>query len=93
MSVATETHSEEVAAELLWRRYPHTFAQQISANRWRPFAFQRYIGRVVGQAIATGNGRVLVHLPPRHGKTDICAFWTAVWFLEHLPDERIILAC
>jgi len=31
-------------------------------------------------------------MPPRHGKSEICSFWTPTWFLTNWPDKNIILA-
>ncbi len=36
--------------------------------------------------------RLIVTIPPRHGKSELCSHWTPVWFLNEFPDRKIILA-
>jgi len=36
--------------------------------------------------------RLLVTMPPRHGKSEICSHWFPVWYLSTFPQKRIILA-
>lgn len=41
---------------------------------------------------ATGIGRLLIELPPRHGKSELVSRHFPAWVLGRLPDTRIILA-
>jgi hypothetical protein len=34
--------------------------------------------------------RVIINLPPRHGKSLLISQWTPVWFLENWPEKTII---
>ncbi len=43
-------------------------------------------------AIWRGDGRIIVTMPPRHGKSEFVSRWLLVWFLELWPRKRIILA-
>lgn len=36
--------------------------------------------------------RLIVRMPPRHGKSETCSHWTPVWFLENWPEKRVMLA-
>lgn len=36
--------------------------------------------------------RLLVAMPPRHGKSELVSHWTPVWFLDLFPTRRVILA-
>lgn len=36
--------------------------------------------------------RLLVTMPPRHGKSELCSHWTPVWTLALDPRNRVILA-
>lgn len=36
--------------------------------------------------------RLIVRMPPRHGKSETCSHWTPVWFLDNWPDKRVMLA-
>lgn len=41
---------------------------------------------------ATTGGRLLVAMPPRHGKSELCSRFTPAWFLGTHPDKRVMLA-
>lgn len=71
---------------------PDQFAIWASAGRWRPFAYQRYLGGILGSRLQAGDGRIIVNAPPRHGKSDLISFWTPAWMLRLRPTVRIILA-
>jgi len=40
----------------------------------------------------TGIGRLLIFMPPRHGKTELVSKHFPAWLLGRLPDSRVILA-
>jgi len=41
---------------------------------------------------AKGIGRLMVFMPPRHGKSEMVSVRFPVWFLGRNPDKRVILA-
>lgn len=44
-------------------------------------------------AVETGRiNRLLVTMPPRHGKSELCAIRFPCWYLGRNPDKRVILA-
>lgn len=51
-----------------------------------------YISSKIAQAIAAGNGRIIISLPPRHGKSELITKYTSIWALEHFPHWNTILA-
>lgn len=48
----------------------------------------RYLIEVAAGRIA----RLLVFMPPRHGKSTTISQWFPAWYLGHFPDRRFILA-
>lgn len=40
----------------------------------------------------TWNGRLLVMMPPRHGKSELVSHYTPAWYLGNNPHHQIILA-
>ena len=36
--------------------------------------------------------KLIVTLPPRHGKSELVSHWTPIWFLNEWPDKKVILA-
>jgi len=45
----------------------------------------------VSEAIFEGNGRVVINLPPQHGKSLFVSKWLPIWYLENFPQKRVIL--
>lgn len=37
--------------------------------------------------------RIIVNLPPRHGKSELISKYLPYWYLGNFPDNRIILSC
>jgi predicted phage terminase large subunit-like protein len=75
-----------------WRIEPHTFAAHVSEGKWKPWPYLAYIGERITEAIAKGNGRLIVNMPPGHGKSELLSHWTPTWFLDSLPQQRVIAA-
>jgi hypothetical protein len=74
------------------RMNPARFARIASGGRFVPFAYQDFIGRKIAAAVVRGNGRLIVNLPSRHGKSELCSRWTPTWFIDNWPNLKIILA-
>lgn len=47
---------------------------------------------MLAETIRRGNGRIVIAMPPRHGKSQLIARWLPLWFLVHYPHKRIVLA-
>lgn len=75
-----------------WRLTPATFAYKISKGAWIPAKHLLYISTKIALATAKGNGKIIISLPPRHGKTELCSYYTPSWHLEKYPEKRVILA-
>lgn len=76
-----------------WRYTPHTFAGNIATRGH--FVCEKhiaYMGNRIAQAVLRGNGRLMIHTPPRHGKSTLVSYWTPTWFLELFPRRRVIVA-
>ena len=44
-------------------------------------------------AVAQGKvRRLMVFMPPRHGKSELCSHFFPVWFLQAFPQRRVMLA-
>ena len=83
--------SDADLAAMAWRFTPHTFAEVMSGGAWLPYRWLCYVGNIIAEAVAEGDGRVIVNCPPRHGKSHLLSHWTPVWFLDNLPHRNIIL--
>lgn len=75
-----------------WRLTPATFAYKITGGSWIPKKHLLLISTKIATAVAQGNGRLIVSMPPRHGKSELCSVHTPCWFLEKYPEKRVILS-
>jgi predicted phage terminase large subunit-like protein len=94
MSVTLDAHDEEALRRIAsnWRLTPATLAHKLSGGRWIPAAWLMYVSQVIAQAIARGDGRIIISAPPRHGKSKLIDVYTPVWILENFPEHHVILA-
>lgn len=46
----------------------------------------------ITQAIRNNNARLIINMPPRHGKSELISKYLPFWFLGNYPDKRIILS-
>jgi predicted phage terminase large subunit-like protein len=75
----------------LWRMTPCRVGEKLSGGKFVRFKHIEYISRIIAQTVAHGNGRLIVSIPPRHGKSWLISTWTPPWFLGLCPDKSIIL--
>lgn len=71
---------------------PHTFAHHVSGGKWIPYYYLVFISHVIAGAIARGGGRILISVPPRHGKSFFLSQWLPAWFLAMWPEKSVMLA-
>jgi predicted phage terminase large subunit-like protein len=75
-----------------WKLTPATFAHKISRGMWLPSPHLQYISARVATSVAKGNARIILSMPPRHGKSQLVSIYTPAWLLEYLGRLNIILA-
>lgn len=73
-----------------WRFTPATMAHKITAGQWIPAPHLLYISTLIAPAIAAGHARIIVTMPPRHGKSEFLSVNTPIWHLERYPMRQII---
>lgn len=83
--------------EVVLRAVPHLFAQWVTrdrlpALRFRCFRHIELLGERIAEAVAKGRGRLIINLPPQHGKSWFLSRWLPTWYLEHRPEKRVIMA-
>jgi len=75
-----------------WLSTPASLAWMLSEQRWHPARHLLLLNRRLTD-LATGRiRRLLVSMPPRHGKSELISHWLPVWYLNTWPERRIILA-
>lgn len=98
--------SDDLAKEALLRRAaPRTSEGDVDAELSRRsllefahhtlprYRFARHLGYLAGrlEALAAGEiDRLMIHMPPRHGKTELVTQRFPAWYLGRHPDRQII---
>lgn len=83
---------EELLGPDAYRLTPATLAYKVSGGLWYPAPHLSYISAKIAYALHKGGARLIISLPPRHGKSELISHWTSVWSLDQWPTLEIILA-
>lgn len=75
----------------LWRLTPARMAEHLTQGRFQRFRHIQYIDRKIAEAVAKGGARLVLSMPPRHGKSWLASLYTPAWFLSLWPNRQIIL--
>jgi predicted phage terminase large subunit-like protein len=72
---------------------PALFAMQASRGWWHPAPHLMELDRAVIDTIIGRNAsrRLIVTMPPRHGKSEYVSSYTPAWYLGTFPDRRVML--
>lgn len=86
------SHSEAHLSRLLanYKLTPMTLAMKLNP-RIIPAPFLNFISMKVATTIAKGNGRLIISVPPRHGKSELITKNTPIWTLENYGQRNVIL--
>lgn len=72
---------------------PATLAMSLwpsGPDMWVPREHLMYASARITNAIMKGNGRLIVSMPPRHGKSRLISESTIPWFLEKFPGKNMM---
>lgn len=70
---------------------PAHLAWTVSEGRWFPYEHLLYLNRKLVDIAAGRIKRLIVSMPPRHGKSELVSRYFPAWYLGTFPDKRIIL--
>lgn len=70
---------------------PATLAHYRTGGKWVPATHLKYIASILATEITLGDARIIIEVPPRHGKSEEVSVHTPIWFLEHFPWAHILL--
>lgn len=79
----------------LWRLTPASFARKLSKNLPQPWVAAphlRILSAKITDAVSGKTPRLIVNMPPRHGKSELISKWTPAWFLDNWPHKSVINA-
>ena len=73
-------------------RSPASFAAAVSKGKWRAVRHIELMDRYAMEAVrGTGANRIIITLPPRHGKSEYWSRYFPAWYLGTFPDKRVLL--
>jgi len=73
-----------------WRLTPATMGYKITKGQWIPAKHLLHISTIVATQIAAGNARIILTMPPRHGKSEFVSVNTPIWHLEKWPNRYVM---
>lgn len=83
---------DPIFSEILWKLTPASLAVRLSQGRFHTWNYVQLLSRKLVD-VATGRcPRLIVVMPPRHGKSELVSKWFPVWYLENYQENRVILA-
>jgi predicted phage terminase large subunit-like protein len=78
--------------KVLARSSPAGFAWYASGERWVPADHLMLLSQKLVDAAAGRIKRLMVFMPPRHGKSELISKYTPAWYLGRFPDRQVMLA-
>ena len=70
---------------------PAHLAWTVSEGRWFPYEHLLFLNRKLVDVAAGRIKRLMVLMPPRHGKSELVSRYFPAWYIGTFPDKRIIL--
>jgi predicted phage terminase large subunit-like protein len=85
--------SRNIDPKVLARSSPAGFAWYASGGSWIPAPHLQLLSKAIINAImGRAKPRLMVYMPPRHGKSELISRYTPAWFLGRFPDRKVMLA-
>jgi predicted phage terminase large subunit-like protein len=75
-----------------WRSTPALMAKHLTSGAYKTPPHIKLLADELAEAFHQKDYRLIVTLPPRHGKSEIVSHWFPVWCLMMAPQARIILS-
>lgn len=73
------------------RSSPARFAERQSAGQWRSAPHLEVLSSTLSRAVCVGGARIIVSMPPRHGKSELVSRYTPVWALDRNPRSSVVI--
>ncbi len=70
---------------------PAGMAYRLSRGLWVPYPYLVELSRWLVDVAVGRRRRVIVSMPPRHGKSELISRWFPAWYMEHWQRNRIAL--
>jgi predicted phage terminase large subunit-like protein len=85
--------TDELERLTLWES-PADFAEILArrdSEPWLPYRHLKLLNKYLLDLVEGKIDRLMVTMPPRHGKSEMCSKYFPAWFLNRWPDKRVIL--
>ncbi len=70
---------------------PILFAKFVTNNQYKAPMHIRYLEQYIIPKLLKGNARIIINIPPRHGKSEFLSKYLPIWYLINFHNTRIIL--
>lgn len=70
---------------------PARLAEKLSKGEWVSAPHLELLSSWLVEAVNGERKRILISMPPRHGKSELISYWLPIWFLATHPKGRVIL--
>ncbi len=70
---------------------PAGFAHVTSGGRWIPYEHLILLNDYLLRVAAGECPRLIVTMPPRHGKSELISKYFPAWYLGRFPDRQVIM--
>jgi len=70
---------------------PGWLATVVSGKQWCYPPHIKKIDELLVAAVRDGSARIMINMPPRHGKSELISKYFPFWYLGNFPNKRIIL--
>jgi predicted phage terminase large subunit-like protein len=71
---------------------PAAMGKRLHGKRFVRYPHVDYLSARLRKSLLKGNARIVISMPPRHGKSWLTSLFTPVWYLSLFPRHNIILA-
>lgn len=90
-TIAEDVSTGQSDFKMLARSSPAGFAYYASEQRWLPADHLLLLSEKLVDVAAGRIKRLMVFMPPRHGKSELISRYTPAWYLGRFPDRKVML--
>ena len=83
--------SDPMFADIMWKLTPVSLAVRLSQGRYKSWNYVQLLSRKLVDVAMGRCPRLIVCMPPRHGKSELVSKWLPVWYLESFQDRKFVL--
>lgn len=84
--------SDPVFAGMLWKATPASLAVKLSNGNYKTWHYIQLLSRKLVDVAMGRCKRLIVVMPPRHGKSELVSKYFPTWYIEMFQNRRVILA-